>query len=692
MDLKLTQDDRIAGNGKRRKTRRGTAKSKASAGTRKSARPAKKTGTAKTGAPRRKSRRKGGKLTIGRVIGKLFYWGVVLGIWAGIAVAGVVVYYGLQLPAADTWAVPQRAPNIRITAADGQLISDRGKMGSEAVSIDELPYYVPEAVMAIEDERFMSHLGVDPIGILGAAIDNITGQYGYLRGGSTLTQQVAKNLFLSPDQHIGRKIQEALLALWLEHNYTKNQILELYLNRVYFGAGIHGIDGAAQRYFGKSARNLSLGEAAIMAGLLQAPSRLSPDRHPEAAAARARIVLSQMAKLGYITEDEAKAAAINPSKRVRTRVAGAEYYVADWVETLMQAYIGDVNQDVVVTTTIDWDLQKHAEFLLKEVVAAHGADHRFSQGAIVSMNTDGSVRAVVGGVDYQESQYNRAVTARRQPGSAFKPFVYVSALEKGYTPDSIVDDAPFTYKGWSPENYNGRYAGPVRLRDALANSLNTVSARLAVAVGPQSVVDTALRFGISSRLQAVPSIALGTQEVSLLELTAAYAPFANGGDGVIAHVITRIETADGEVLYSNIPRGPGRVASPQVIGQMNDMLSGAISVGTAKKARLPGWPIAGKTGTTQSNRDAVFVGYSARMVTGVWLGNDDDTPMKGVGGGSYPAELWSEFMQRAHEGLSVSDLPRGAPVPPAGLPNTTQPEPGERPRTLVDLLNQLFGG
>jgi len=689
MDLRLTQDDRIAGAGKRRKPRRGAAKTKASDPGRASAKPAKK--PAASALSRRKSGRKGEKPTIGRLLLRLFYWSAILAVWAGIGVVGVVVYYGMQLPAADTWAVPEREPNIRITAADGQLISDRGKMGSEAVSIDELPYYVPEAVIAIEDERFMSHWGVDPIGIVGAAIDNVMGEYGYLRGGSTLTQQVAKNLFLTPDQHIGRKIQEALLALWLEQNYSKDQILELYLNRVYFGAGIHGIDGASQRYFGKSARNLSLGEAAIMAGLLQAPSRLSPDRHPEAAAKRARVVLNQMAKLGYISDQEAAAAAIDPDRRVRTRVAGAEFYVADWVETLMQAYIGEVSEDVVVTTTIDWDLQKHAEFLLKEVVAAHGAESRFSQGAIVAMNTDGAVRAVVGGVDYQQSQFNRAVTARRQPGSAFKPFVYVTALEHGYTPDSVVEDAPFTYKGWSPENYTGRYAGPVRLRDALANSLNTVSARLAVDVGPQAVVDTALRFGISSALLAVPSIALGTQEVSLLELTAAYAPFANGGEGVIAHVITRIETADGELLYANLPRGPGQVASPEVIGEMNDMLSGAVSVGTAKKASLPGWPIAGKTGTTQSNRDAVFVGYSARMVTGIWLGNDDDTPMKGVGGGSYPAELWSAFMQRAHEGLSVADLPRGTRTPPAEVPATND-QPEARPRTLVDLFNEIFGG
>jgi penicillin-binding protein 1A len=685
MDLRLTQDDRVAGGSKGRKRKRGTAKSM---GTAAASGRAKAT---KSSRSRGGSRGKARKLTFGRVVFKLFYWGSVLAIWGGIAVAGIVAYYGMQLPAADTWKVPERSPNIRIVAADGQLISNRGKMGGEAVAIDELPYYVAEAVIAIEDERFLSHWGIDPIGIAGAMVDNITGQYKYLRGGSTLTQQVAKNLFLTPDQTLGRKIQEALLALWLERSYTKDQILELYLNRVYFGAGAHGIEAAAQRYFGKSARNLSLGEAAILAGVLQAPSRLSPDRHSEAAAARARIVLSQMAKLGFISPEEAKAAASDPNRHIRTKVAGAEYYVADWVETLIKAYIGDVKEDVVVTTTINWDLQKQGEFLIKEMIASNGPEHQFSQGALVAMDTDGTVRAVVGGADYQQSQFNRAVTARRQPGSAFKPFVYVTAMENGYTPDSVIEDAPFTYKGWSPENYTHKYAGPVRLRDALAHSLNTVSARLTVDVGPQAVVDTALRFGISSQLQPVPSIALGTQEVSLLELTAGYAPFANGGIGVIAHVITRIETARGDVLYSDVPSGPGRVASPEVIGEMNDMLSGAIEVGTAKQASLPGWPIAGKTGTTQSNRDAVFVGYSARMVTGVWLGNDDDTPMKGVGGGSYPAELWSGFMQKAHQGMSVADLPRGGAVPAAPI-ETPAPQPTEKPRTLMDLFNQLFGG
>ncbi len=681
MDLKLSPEDRVGGTGGKKKGR--TTKT-----TRTRVKKPVKGRTSRT-------KRTKPKLTFGRVLGKLFYWGVVAAVWGGIAVTGIVIYYAMQLPASDTWAVPERPANIRIVAADGQLISNRGKMGGEAVSFRELPQYVPAAVISIEDKRFMSHPGVDPIGILAALVDNIT-EGRIARGGSTLTQQLAKNLFLTPDQNIGRKIQEALLSIWLEQNYSKDQILELYLNRVYFGAGAYGIEAASQTYFAKSARNLSLGEAAILAGLLQAPSRLSPDRHPEAAAARARVVLNEMADEGYISEAEAAAAAIDPNKRIRTRVAGAEYYVADWVETLMDAYIGSVDEDVIVYTTIDWDLQKQGEFFVREMVRENGPDHNFSQGALVAMEPDGAVRAIVGGTDYAKSQYNRAVTARRQPGSSFKPFVYLSALEHGLTPDSIVEDAPFEYKGWKPQNYSNKYVGRVTLRDALANSLNTVAGRLAIEMGPESVVNTAMRLGISSPLQAVPSIALGSQEVSLLELTAAFAPFANGGNGVIAHVITRIETADGQQLYQNIPAGPGRVIAPENVAMMNDMLSYAVEVGTAKKAHVGNWPIAGKTGTTQDNRDAVFVGFSARMVTGVWLGNDDDSPMKGVGGGGFPVAIWSEFMEKAHQGLAVAALPGGdytrfANAAPAAPDNAGTPSGTEKPRTLVDLFSGLFG-
>lgn len=682
MDLRLSPKDRIGANsnkGKKKKPKKTRAKTKAT-----KAKP-----TKRANPSRKKSKKK--SFSLGSAFGFLFYWGFVLSIWAGLAIVGIVGYYAMKLPSADTWAVPDRPANIRIIASNGKLISNRGKMGGEAVAIQELPHYVPAAMIAIEDRRFMSHFGIDPIGITRALIGNITAGR-ITAGGSTITQQVAKNLFLSPEQKIGRKIQEALLALWLEKNYSKNGILELYLNRVYYGGGAYGIEAAAQRFFGKSARNLSLGEAAILAGVLKAPSRLSPDKNPKDSAARARIVLNAMADQNYISIEEARAAAIDPNKRIRTRVAGAEYYVADWVETLMQAYIGDIEGDVIVTTTIDWDLQKYGEFLIKEVVTEHGQEKDFSQAALVSLATDGSVKAIVGGTDYAQSQYNRAVTAKRQPGSAFKPIVYLTALENGFTPNTMVNDEPFSYKGWSPKNYNNKYVGSVTLRDALANSLNTVAGRLAIEIGAEKIVQTAYRLGISSDLNPVPSIALGTQEVSLLELSAAFAPFANGGEGVIAHIITRIETADGELLYDNIPTGPGNVISKKHVAMMNDMLSYAVEVGTGKKAKLANWPIAGKTGTTQNNKDAIFVGYSANIITGVWIGNDDGSPMDGVGGGSFPAQLWTDFMARAHKGLPVTALPTMQwqinPIKET-LPTNNETN-DDRPKNLVDLFNNLF--
>jgi penicillin-binding protein 1A len=708
MDFEISPDDRVGVQPKKTRGKAGGAK-KAPRGVR--VEPQFGGGSIDAGderrshtAPRRskvkkvRGRREKRPLTLGRVAGKIVYWLFILGVWGSIAVGGIVVYYGVQLPASDTWAVPDRPANIRIVAANGQLLSNRGKTGGEAVALRDLPHYVPAAVLAIEDKRFYDHFGVDPIGVARALVANTT-EGRIVGGGSTVTQQLAKNLFLTPDQTLGRKVQEALLAVWLEQNYTKTDILELYLNRVFFGHNSTGIEAAAQTYFGKSARNLSLGEAAILAGSLQAPSRLNPKSDPQASAARARVVLQEMAQDGYITQAEAQAAAIDPDQRIRTKVVGAESYVADWVETLMTAYIGDIPEDVVVSTTINWDLQKHAEFVVKEAVANHGAGRGFSQGALVAMDVDGTVRALVGGVDYTQSQFNRAVTSRRQPGSAFKPIVYMAAMEKGYTPETVADDAPFDYNGWSPQNSTGKYRGPVTLREGLAYSLNTVAGRLAIDVGPEKVVEMAMRLGISSPMQAVPSIALGTSEVSLLELTAAYAPLANGGIGAIPNVITRIETADGEVLYEAVPPGLGQVIAPEVVGQMNDMLTTAIEVGTGRSAALGGWPMAGKTGTSQKARDAVFVGYTARMVTGVWLGNDDDSATT-LSGGNVPVEVWSEFMTVAHEGIAVAELPGGF-SPPAPIDPNLQPQQQpqqqqqqqQRPqRSLVDLLGDIFGG
>ena len=651
-------------------------------------------GSTKTSAKRGRSRRQKQPLTFGRIVWRLISWLFILGIWGALAAGGVVLYFGLQLPSSDTWKVPDRAANIRIVASDGQLISNRGKSGGEAVSLRELPYYVPAAFIAIEDRRFREHFGIDVLGLASVALESV--QAGEVtRGASTITQQVAKNLFLSPDQTLGRKVQEALLAVWLEQTYTKDDILELYLNRMFFGHEAYGIEAASQRYFGKSARNLSLGEAAILAGSLQAPSRLNPQGNTAAVKARQSLVLNAMAKGGYISPAEAKAATIDPNQTIRTKVTGSESYVADWVESLMTSYLGEIKEDVIVHTTIDWDLQKEAEFDVKEAVAKYGADKGFSQGALVAMDVDGSVRALVGGVDYQQSQFNRAVTARRQPGSTFKPFVYLAGMEKGYTPDTVAEDAPIDIDGWKPENADGEFGGPMTLREALAKSRNTVAALLANDVGPEKVVEAAMRMGISSPLLAVPSIALGTQEVSLLELTAGYAPFANGGIGVIANVITRIETADGKVLYDAVPSGPGRVIEPNIVAEMNDMLHAAVEIGTGKRATLNGWPMAGKTGTSQKARDALFIGYTARMVAGVWLGNDDDKGTT-LSGGNVPVEIWSQFMAKAHQGLAVADLPGAGSDATLAADQSLQPmeQPAtERPkRTLVDLLGDIFGG
>ena len=755
MDFEVSPEDRIGGAAPRGRKAKPVAKSKAKAKPQKGQRvepgfgggfftadeqdePARRGGRAPKAKkqPRGKKQRK--PFSLWRLFGRLLYWLTTLGVVGAICVAGIVYYYWMQMPAVSTWAVPERPANIRVVAADGQLISNRGKMGGEAVALGDLPDYVPEAFIAIEDKRFYQHFGIDVMGLGAVAIESLKAHH-VTRGASTLTQQLAKNLFLSPDQTLGRKVQEALLAIWLEHNYTKDQILDLYLNRVFFGNNATGIEAAAQTYFGKSAKNLSLGEAAILAGSMQAPSVLNPKGEPKRVEARQKLVLQAMADQGYINQKEADGATIDPGENIRTKVAGSESYVADWVEQIVQSYVGDVKEDIVVYTTINWDLQKEAEFLIKEAVTEQGPKYNFSQGALVAVDTDGAVRAVVGGADYTKSQYNRAVTSRRQPGSTFKPFVYMAAMEKGYTPDTMADDDPININGWSPADADNKFMGPITLRTALAYSRNTVAAQLAWNVGPDKVVEVAQRMGISSPLMAVPSIALGTQEVSLLELTSAYAPFANGGNGVIANVVTRIETATGKVLYDASPAGPGQVVSPTVVGEMNDMLSTALDIGTGKHAHLSGWQIGGKTGTSQKARDALFVGFTSRMVTGVWLGNDDDTGTT-LAGGTVPTQIWSDFMAKAHEGLTPSNLPDAttsavpaaalqptdpigalaagssvqpdgtvvsAPAdgtappptdltgqPPAAVPATGQPAPPQKrsAKNIGDLLKGLFGG
>jgi penicillin-binding protein 1A len=611
------------------------------------------------------------------LLGRFVYWIFVLGVWAFLAVAAVIAWYAAHLPPMSELEVPERPPNIAIMGTTGEVLVNRGLMG-QAVRLRDLPRHLPQAVIAIEDRRFYSHFGMDPIGVTRAFVRNIAGG-GISEGGSTLTQQLAKNIFLTNERNIGRKIQELILALWLEARYSKDEILEMYLNRVYLGAGTYGVEAAAQRYFGKSARHVTLQEAAVLAGLLQAPSRFAPSRNPELAMARARVVLRAMVEAGFIRDMDAMVAGTAPLRvRPPDPSGNSIQYAADWVMDLLPSMIGTVDQDVVVETTIDPGLQREAERALRETLDRDGQRFAVTQGAVVTIDVNGAVRALVGGRSYAESQFNRAVTARRQPGSAFKPFVYLAAIERGLNPDTRREDAPVNIRGWSPENFTRDFRGSVTLRDALALSLNTVAARLGQEVGSAAVARTAERLGIASTLQATPALALGTSEVSVLEMARAYVPFANGGAAVAPYVVREIRTANGRILFRRAGDNAGRAIRTDHVAMMNHMLARAVDVGTARNARVPGWSVAGKTGTSQDFRDAWFIGYTAQMVTAVWVGNDDNSPTRRTSGGGLPTAIWNRVMMLAHQGLPPVSLPG------AGLP---LPAPdGPALRSLDDIL------
>jgi penicillin-binding protein 1A len=645
-------------------------------------------------APRgsRRRRRKGG----GSLIGRMAYWLFTASIWVGIAGIAFIAYHAMKLPPIDQLAVPKRPPNIAILASDGSLLANRGETGGGVVTYRELPRYLPRAFVAIEDRRFFSHYGIDPIGIGRAIFRNITGGR-VSEGGSTLTQQLAKNLFLTQERTASRKAQEALLAIWLERNYSKEQILELYINRVYFGSGAYGVEAAAQKYFGKSARSVTIAEAAILAGLVQAPSRLAPNRNPEAAAERASVVIAAMVRDEVIPDKDAKVALAQPARARRQAGAGSANYAADWIVDVLDDYVGAIDQDITVVTSIDPVAQRLAEQALTTELDAKGDKSDVEQGAIVAMTPQGAVRALVGGRNYSESQFNRAAAAKRQPGSAFKPFVFLTALERGFTPQSPVLDGPINIKGWKPENYTREYFGEVTLQKALAMSLNTPVVRLIQEVGPRAAARTAQRLGVSSPLLPLPSLALGTSEVTPLELTAAYAAFANGGTTVIPHAILQVKNARGQVIYTRGAADLGRGMSHEHAAQMNQMLRETLVSGTGRRAELPGWPAAGKTGTTQDHRDAWFVGYTGHLVTAVWVGNDDGEEMKKVTGSGLPAEIWQRFMAGAHAGVPVAGLPgldwraaaptipaTGPILPPANVPRARAPASGE------DLSPQRF--
>ena len=642
---------------------------------------------------RKKSRKKKPSRAERTILGQIVYWGAVTGVWLILAVGAVIAWVGMHLPPLASLEIPKRPPTIHSVAVDGRPLATRGDMGGAAVPLKELPAHVPKAFLAIEDRRFYTHYGVDPIGLLRASVANVL-RRGVAQGGSTITQQLAKNLFLTQERTLGRKLQEVVLAVWIERKFSKDQILELYLNRVYFGAGAYGVEAAAQRYFGKSARRMTLAEAAMLAGIVKSPSRLAPTHNFAGAEARSQVVLKAMAEAKFAKDNDLKVALMQPPHIVKQSAAGGVNYAADYVMDAINELVGRIEEDVIVETTIDGTMQAAAEKALVEELTQKGVKYDVEQGALVSMTPDGAVRALIGGVNYAESQFNRAISAKRQPGSAFKPFVFLTALERGLTPDTIRDDKPISVKGWRPENYTREYFGPVTLTQALANSLNTVSVRLTLEFGPTAVTRTAYRLGISSKLEPNASIALGTSEVSPLELVTAYVPFANGGFAVAPHVVERVRTADGKVLYTREDNNLGRVIEPEYVAMMNRMMRETLISGTARRADLPGWQAAGKTGTSQDFRDAWFIGYTGYLVTGVWLGNDDSSPTKKATGSGLPVNIWTNFMKAAHQGVPVAALPESETRRSAVedlMPRTTgNGEPSRAPQPRRNDLDGWF--
>jgi penicillin-binding protein 1A len=633
-------------------------------------------------------------------LGRLVYWGFVLTVWGMIAVVGLLIWQTVRLPSLQSLVLPKRPPTISIVGIDGHVLATRGDTGGVSIPVAAMPPYLPQAFIAIEDRRFRSHFGFDPIGIARAVLVNLKAM-APREGGSTLTQQLAKNLFLNEKRTLARKLDELVLALWLEATYSKDEILELYLNRVYFGSGAYGVEAAAQRYFGKSARLVTLGEAAVLAGLVKAPSRLAPNRNPKLARERAELVMQAMVDERLVTEEMVKITRSRPLTIVKYDNLGSAGYIADWIMDELEELVGRAGKDITVRTTIDSVLQAQAERALADELAAKGEKFGVTQGAVVAMDPDGAVRALVGGRNYHDSQFNRAINAKRQPGSAFKPFVFLTALERGLTPDSVREDAPINIKGWKPENYTKEYKGPVTLTTALSHSLNTVSVRLGLEVGPNAVIKTAHRLGINSKMVSNASIALGTSEVSLVELVSAYAPFANGGIGVVPHVVEQVKGADGSILFSRSTiNSLGSVVAPPHVAMMNRMLEETLMTGTAQRARIPNWPAAGKTGTSQDFRDAWFVGYTGRLIAGVWLGNDDNSPTKRASGSSIPVDIWNRLMRPAHENVPPIALPgmdgRGyynPPVQQAPVIDAPVSAPPLRNDSPMDnwLLDRLLG-
>ncbi len=553
-----------------------------------------------------------------------------------------LVYCVITLPDMGEAINRTRLPSTTILAENGNEVQSFGTVYSEIIRSEELPQYVIDAIVYTEDKRFYNHFGFDIISFTRAMVANLFAG-SFVQGGSTITQQVAKNLFLTNKKTINRKAQELMLAFWLEHKFTKEQILTLYLNRVYFGNGAYGIEAAAQRYFQKTSRDLNILEGAVLAGMLKAPSRYNPIASKEKALSRASVVLGVMRDNNLLSENDATRALkmpLGPEKPAKVK-NGA--YFADWAYSEILGHIGEQETDIYALTTLDQDLQEKASKVLQETLAS-AKDKNVQNGAVVVMDKNGAIKALVGGVNYSKSQFNRATQALRQAGSAFKLFVYMTAINRGMTPDDIIVDEAINIKGWRPENHDKKYYGNVDLRFAFAKSLNLATINLAQKTGVNSVIKTAQKMGISTSLENDLSLALGTSAVKVIDMAAAYAVVANGGFAVWPHAVEEIYSNDGFQLYQRVSADPQRVLAEEKTILMKKLLREVIKTGTGRKAAI-GRAIYGKTGTTQENRDAWFIGFDDELITAVWVGNDDNSPMNGVYGSGLPVEIWKKIMQ-----------------------------------------------
>jgi len=565
----------------------------------------------------------------------------------------------------------QRDPQIIYLDRAGGLAGVRGGRFAPPLDVAKLPKHVPAAFVAIEDRRFYEHSGFDPRGIARAIVTGI-GDGRASQGASTITQQLARNLFLSQERTLERKATELAYAVQIEQSYSKNQILGLYLSRVYFGSGAYGLEAASQRFFNKPAASLTIKEAAMLAGVLKSPTGYNPVEQPDRCLERAGLVLDAMANTGAITPDQ-RAKALKQKPRIwKTAATGPSQYFVDWVDGQVRQMVPKLTRDLTVETTLDPAMETSAGAAARSAVGRF-RDQASQQAALVAVDGQGRVRALVGGADHATAPYNRAVNARRQAGSAWKPFVYLTALEAGQTPDSSVTDEPVTIANWSPQNYEPGFLGPMTLEVALAKSVNTVAVQLADTFGRPAVAATARRVGIVSTVNTDPAMALGTTLVSPLELTQAYAAFANGGNRVGAYGVERIRSG-GQVIYRRALAPPVPAVANPALGHLNRMLRTVMISGSGTRAAIPGYDLAGKTGTTSDYKDAWFCGYTGGLASCAWLGRDDGKTMGRVTGGTIPAEMWKSFMITALRRAPKQSIPAGAPAP--------IPEP------IVELLEQ----